>query len=111
MQFHTSAVTLVNHPLQRVPIRLRSHALLSCQIVAPRLQLALVEGVALGADLEDDSIASIFLQFVQLVAARALHSLRTDALKLSVYALYPCPSEFTFLLRQCCHSHQQQYKY
>ena len=42
MKFHASLMALVNHPLQRVPIRRRGLALLSGQESAPRLYIALI---------------------------------------------------------------------
>ena len=98
VQLHTTLVALFNHPLQRVPIRLWCLALLTCQEVAPWLQLTLIEGITLWAHLKDDSVATILLQFVQLVRECLLHLLGRHALELSVDTLYPCPTELTFFL-------------
>ena len=73
MEFHTALVTLLYHPLERVPIRRGSLALLTCEKTAPRFDTAIVEGVALGTHLEDDGIGTVLLQFVQLIGKCFLH--------------------------------------
>ena len=98
VQLHATLMTLINHPLQGVPIGLRCPTLLACQIIAPRLQLTLVERITLRAHLEDDGIAAILSQLVQLIAQRLLHLQSWHALKLSVDTLYPCSTELTLLL-------------
>ena len=67
MQLHAALMALANHPCQGVPIGAGAHALLSRQVVAPRFQRTLVERIALRAHLEDNGIAAVLLQFVQLV--------------------------------------------
>ena len=99
MQLHAALVTLFNHPLQGVPIGLWRPTLLTRQVVAPGLQLTLIEGITLWAHLEDDGVATILLQLVQLVGQRLLHGLCRHAHELSVDTLYPCATELTFLLR------------
>ena len=101
VQLHIALMTLLYHPLQRVPIRLGRPTLLARQIVAPRLQLTLIECIALRAHLEDDGITTILLQFVQLVAQRLLHLLCGHTLKLSVDTLYPGTTELALGLRPC----------
>ena len=98
MQLHTTLMTLLYHPLQGVPVRIRTTALFTSQIVAPRFDATLIEGIALRTYLEDDDITTILLQLVQLVSQRLLHTFGTHALKLSVHALYPCPTELSLLL-------------
>ena len=98
MQFHIALMALFNHPFQRVPVGLRCPTLLSCQIVAPRLQLTLVEGIAFGTHLENDGIATIFFQLIQLITQRLLHILGRHALELSVDTLYPRTAELALLL-------------
>ena len=73
MEFHATLVALLHHPLQGVPIRRRRLALLPREETAPRLDAALIEGVALGAHLEDDGVGTILLQFVQLIGQGLLH--------------------------------------
>ena len=89
VELHAAAVTLVDHPLQRVPIGRGRRALATGQEAAPRLVAARVEGVALGAHLEDNGIDAVFLQLVELIGQRALHLLRAEAKKLAVDALDP----------------------
>ena len=67
MNLHATAVTLLYHPLQGVPVWRRCLALHTRKILAPRFEVALVEGIALGSHLEDDGIHAILLQFVELV--------------------------------------------
>ena len=98
MKLHTAFVALRYHPLQRVPIRIRLRALFACQIVAPRFELTLVQGVALGTHLEDNGITTILLEFIQLVSQRALHGLGGHSLELSIDTLYPRSAEFSLLL-------------
>ena len=68
MQLHTTTVTLVYHPLQRIPIRRRSLPLLASEESAPRFKVALVQRIALGAHLKEDGIDTILLQLVELIA-------------------------------------------
>ena len=68
MQLHTTTVTLVYHPLQRIPVRRRSLTLLASEESAPRFEVALVQRVALGTYLKEDGIDSILLQLVELIA-------------------------------------------
>ena len=67
MEFHTTIVTLRNHPLQWVPIRRRRCALTSCKELTPWLILTWIERITLSTHLKDDSIHTISLQFVQLI--------------------------------------------
>ena len=101
MQLHTTLMTLLYHPLQRVPIRLWCLTLLTSKIIAPRLYLTLVECITLWAHLEDDSITTILLQLVELISQHLLHLLSRHTLKLSVDTLYPCTTKFTLHLRPC----------
>ena len=97
MQFHATLVTLVDHPLQRIPVRLRSFTLLTCEETAPRFEFALIEGVALRTYLEDNHIHTVLLQLVELIGQRLLHLLGTHTLKLSVDALNPRTTHFSLL--------------
>ena len=98
VQLHAPAMTLRHHPLQGVPVGIRCHALLAREVVAPRLEVTLIEGVTFGPYLEDDGVASVLLQLIQLVAQRALHLLRGHALELSVDTLNPCATELSLQL-------------
>ena len=100
MEFHPTLMTLVYHPLKRVPIRRRSHTLSTCEKTAPRFQLTLVKGIALGTHLEDNSIDAVLLKLVQLMKEVLLHSLRTQSLKLPIDTLNPRSPELTFLSRK-----------
>ena len=111
MQLHATLMALFYHPCQRIPIGLWSLPLYTCQIIAPRLYRTLIQGITLWSHLEDNGIATIFLQLVQLVAQRLLHLLGGHALKLSVDTLYPCTTKLTFLLCLHAHAKQQQGKY
>ena len=68
MQLHAAGVTLVNHPLQRVPVGLRRCALLPGEETAPRLQLAGVERVGLRPYLEEVGVDIAALQSVEVSA-------------------------------------------
>ena len=106
MQLHTTLVALFYHPCQRVPIGIRSHTLLPCQIIAPRLISALIQSIALSTNLKDDDVTSVFLQLVQLIAQRLLHGLFAHAHKLSVHTLYPGSAHFALLSPSCHRQHQ-----
>ena len=97
VQFHAALVALVDHPRQGIPIGIGLGALFASQIVAPRLDTAFVERITLWAHLEDDGVAAVFLQFVQLIGQRLFHRLGTHAFKLSVHALNPSTTELAFL--------------
>ena len=75
VELHTAGVTLLNHPLQGVPIGLGCPTLLTCQETAPGLDVALVEGVTLGTYLENDGVDTGLLQLVELIDERLLHLL------------------------------------
>ena len=96
VQFHTTTVTLVNHPLQRVPHRRRSLSLLAGEESAPRFDVALVQRVALGAHLEENGIDTILLQLVELIAERLLHLLRRHTDELTIYTLNPSSAKLSF---------------
>ena len=95
VEFHTTAMTLCNHPLQGVPVRRGCHTLLACQETAPWLELTLIEGVTFGAHLEDDDVTTVFLEFVELIREGLLHLLGAKALKLTVDTLNPGTAELT----------------
>ena len=77
MKFHTTVVALLNHPLQRIPVRRRSLSLHTRQITAPWLILTGIERITLSTHLEDDGIHTILLQFIQLSGEHSLNLLRT----------------------------------
>ena len=97
VELHTTLMTLVNHPLQRIPIWRRCHPLLACQKTAPRFYLTLIERITLRTNLKDDDVHTVFLQLVELVSQRLLHPLFDHALELSVDALYPRTTHLPFL--------------
>ena len=97
MQFHSALMALVYHPLQGVPVRRWRLSLNTCKEAAPRLELALVEGITLWTHLENDGVDTITLQFIKLLRQGSLHSRRGHTLELSVYTLYPRTPEFPFL--------------
>ena len=72
MNLHSTLMTLLNHPLQRVPIRRRSLALDTGKELAPRFEVALIKGIAFGTHLEDDGIHAILLQFIKLLGEHRL---------------------------------------
>ena len=98
MEFHTTLMTLLHHPLQWIPIRRGSLALLTGEETAPRFDTALIECVALGAHLEDDGVGTVLLQFVQLIGKSFLHFGGGHTHKLSVDALYPSSTELAYCL-------------
>ena len=72
MNLHSTLMTLLNHPLQRIPIRRWCLALDTGQKLAPRFEVALVKGIAFCTHLEDDGIHAILLQFVKLLGKHRL---------------------------------------
>ena len=97
MQFHPALMTLLNHPLQRIPKRIGRLSLHACQETAPWFITTLIERIALGPHLEDDGIDTILLQFIQLITQRALHVGRSHSFELAIYTLNPSASKLTFL--------------
>ena len=67
MKLHATGVTLLNHPLQRVPERIGRRALLTSQIAAPRLQFAGIQCITLHSYLKEDRIDAILLELVELI--------------------------------------------
>lgn len=61
VQFHAPLVALRHHPCQRVPVGRGCLALCTCQELTPWFELALIEGIALGAHLKDNGIDTILL--------------------------------------------------
>ena len=112
MQLHTSCMTLFNHPLQRVPIRVRRKALLTGQITTPRLQLTGIERIAFHSNLEENGIDAVLLKVVELARKHSLHTVATNVLKLSVDCLNPSSTEFSLgILSHCgCRYQEQQNK-
>ena len=108
MQFHASTMTLLHHPLQRVPIRRRSFSLLSCQISAPRFQLAFIESIALCPHLKNNGIDTILLQFIELAAKHVLYLFCRLSQILSVHTLYPHATKLSLVLSLHCTSLQQE---
>lgn len=69
MNLHSTLMTLLNHPLQRIPIRRWSLALDTGEELAPRFKITLIKGITFGTYLEDDGIHAILLQFVKLLVS------------------------------------------
>ena len=101
VQLHAAFMALLNHPLQRVPEGSGCKSLLCCQESAPRFDAALVECITFRANLKEDGIHAVFLQFVELIGQRALHLIAPHACPLSVNSLYPGTYELTFF--SLCH--------
>ena len=99
MKLHATRVTLLNHPLQGIPIRKRRLTLLTCQELTPWLKTALIERIAFWSNLKDNGIYTVFLQFIQLIGQRLLHFYGSYILELPIYTLNPCTTEFTLALR------------
>ena len=97
VQLHPALVTLGDHPLQRIPVRLRGLTLLTGQETAPGFEFALIEGIALRTHLEDDHIRTVLLQLVELIGQRLLHLLGAHPLKLSVDTLNPRTTHLSLL--------------
>ena len=97
VELHAASVALVYHPFEGVPIGRRRLALLAREVAAPRLYVALVEGVTLGSHLKDDGVDPVFLQLVELMCERLLHGLCGHALKLPVHTLYPRSAKLAFV--------------
>ena len=95
VQLHAPAVTLLNHPLQGVPIGVGSLALLPCQETAPRLVGRVVESVGLATYLEDDRIDAALLHHIELARQIGLHGIAGHALELPVDKLDPSTTELT----------------
>ena len=102
MKLHATIMTLLYHPLQRIPIRRRSLTLYARKKLAPRLQIALIQSITLGTNLKDNRIYAILLQFIQLSCKHRLNLLCTLAQILSVNTLYPSSTKLSFVL-----SHQR----
>ena len=111
MNLHSTLMTLLNHPLQRIPIRRWSLALDTGEELAPRFKITLIKGITFGTYLEDDGIHAILLQFVQLLGEHRLNLLGRFTQILSVDTLDPGATEFTFVLchqRSLKHQHHRQ---
>ena len=104
MQLHASAVALIDHPGQRIPVRLRRQALLASEVTAPGLVGAGVEGVALHAALEEDGVEASGLQGIQLTPQLDLHGIAAHALPLSVDGLDPGAAELALRRLLCADS-------
>lgn len=97
MQLHATLVTLLNHPLQRIPVRRRSLSLLSCKEAAPRFDVAFIQRITLCSYLKEDGVDAVLLQLVELIGKCLLHLLCGHSDELSVYALYPSPAKLSLL--------------
>ena len=109
MEFHMTLMTLIDHPLQWIPVRTWCYTLLPSKESAPRFDLTLIESITLRTYLEDNHIYTIFLQLIELICQCLLHFLGSHTLELSVYALNPRTTHFPFHLSTCCHSEQQRH--
>ena len=105
VQLHTTGMALVNHPLKRVPVRLRRPTLLSCQETTPRLDTTFIERIALRTHLKDNEVNTVLLQLIKLVSQRLLHLLSAQVLELSVHTLNPCATHLTLRLCRSNGSH------
>ena len=113
VNFHSSLMALRHHPCERIPKGRRRQSLRACKEPAPRLEVALVEGIALWSDLKDDGIHSVFLQFVELKPQRPLHLFRSHTDPLSVDGLNPSSPEIAFVLSldaECASRHKQYHQ-
>ena len=99
VQLHATLVALVDHPLQWVPVRLRCLTLYACKEAAPRLNITLIESIALGTHLEEDSVHAILLQLVELIGQCLLHLLGRHTDELPVHALNPRSAKLTLFRR------------
>ena len=102
MQLHITSVTLLYHPLERIPVWIGRSTLLSCKIAAPRFQLAGIQGIALTSYLKEDGIDTILLKVIQLTCQYLLHAVTTHALKLTINTLNPSSSELPFRVLSYC---------
>ena len=110
MQFHLSSMALLNHPLQRVPIRVWRHSLLSGQEAAPRLYPAGIERVAFYTHLEEDGVDAVLLQVVELTGEHCLHLVALHVHELSVDSLNPCSAKLSLgILSHCQGCHEEQH--
>ena len=109
VQLHPTFMTLVDHPLQGIPIRTGGFTLLTRQESTPGFELALIEGVTLRTHLEDDHVHTVLLQLVKLIGQRLLHLLCSHTLELSVNTLDPRTAHLP-LLGTCCHRKQQRHR-
>ena len=64
MELHLTVVAELDHIVHRIPQRHRCFALLACEKTAPRLVVALVESIALGANLEDHGIEARLMKHI-----------------------------------------------
>ena len=110
MQLHTTLMTLVYHPLQRVPIGRRCLTLLACQETTPRFYATLIERITFRTHLEDNRVDTIFLEFIQLIRQSLLHLLRSHSQELSVHTLNPSTAKLTFFLSTCVNGQESQQK-
>lgn len=86
-------MALLYHKLHRVPSGVSP--LGAGQKAAPGFVVGLVEGVALGSDLEDDGVDAGFSQRVESFGEGCLHLSLCHSLKLTVDGCYPCSAEFS----------------
>ena len=102
MQLHAASMTLLNHPLQRVPIRIGRQSLLSCQVTAPRLYQTWIESITFHTHLKEDGIDAVALKIVELTGKHSLHPVTTNVLKLSVNSLNPGTAELSLGVLSHC---------
>ena len=93
MQLHAAAVALPDHPLQRIPIRLRGRALSAGEVSAPWFKLAGIESITLDTALEEDDIDAGTVQRIEFASELALHGIATYALPLAINGLNPRSAE------------------
>ena len=96
VEFHTSLVTLLNHPLQGIPVGIRGRALSPGEEATPRFFFRGIERIAFDSDLKDDGVDATALEFVKLIPQILLHDITAHTEELSVDGLNPSASELTF---------------
>ena len=105
MEFHTTTVTLIHHPRQRIPQRLRCYALLPREKTRPRFETALIHRIGFTSHLENNGIDMAALKHIQLMRKISLHLVATHTLKLPIYHLYPSSAKLAFRHRHARQHH------
>ena len=96
MKLHTTGMALLDHPLQRVPIRIWRCSLTTGEITAPRLETALIKGIGFWTHLKQNGIDTTFLQLIELIGQLRLHTGCTHTLELVIHTLNPRTAKFAF---------------
>ena len=96
VKFHAAFVAFVNHPLQRVPVRIWCLSLSSREVVAPWFELAGIEGIAFAPYLKHYGVESAAFECVKIGCERSLHPVSVHSHVLSVNCLNPRSAKFAF---------------